>query len=497
LSEVESQAAPEAPPTRPAPTSSDYDPADDYLSFREYFRDLFVPEMKLELPILDLHLHAADVLELAFFGDLDIEGTTQWLILNMLPRIGKTKLLEAWVTWGMAYFPDSQWIYTSYAGPLAERSLSYIVKTMRSAWYVELYGDHVHGSKADHLSTVEGGNIYAEGTGGELTGKGAGLKRPAGGAFIVDDASKPDEALSEVESKNKRRWAETTAKSRRNSDRWCPFVICGQRLGPEDLPAYFISTYPEQTKIVKFATLVDPVTGKASTEENAVSIAPQTVRTATLQAMRRTRMGRFVLASQYQQEPVSLGGNLIVTDEFRWYDPSPALHFTRKVIVCDTAFTKKQENDFCVLECWGQLDDSPNAYLVDQVRGHWESPQLLVQAVLFWRKHNEEQWPVGRFKVESATAGLPLMQHLAEKGIPTIDIVRVKDKAARVQDVLPYISNGMVYLPRGEPFIPELLEELAAFTQAGNHSHDDQVDCVVDGVQDLLGGGGGLLSAYD
>src|ERR1035437_1653411 len=126
MSEGEAQPSPAELIATPAPTSQAYDPADDYLSFREYFRDLFVPESMLELPILDLHLHACDVLELAFFGELDADGTIQWLVLNMLPRIGKTKLLEAWVTWGMAYFPDSQWIYTSYAGPLAERSLAYI-----------------------------------------------------------------------------------------------------------------------------------------------------------------------------------------------------------------------------------------------------------------------------------------------------------------------------------------------------------------------------------
>jgi predicted phage terminase large subunit-like protein len=473
---------------------SDPAPIEDILTFWEFFRDLFVPENRLDLPLYDLHRQAADLLERAFFGELGEE--TQWVILNMLPRVGKTKLLEAWVCWGLAYFPDSQWIYTCYSGPLAERSLAYIRRTLQAPWYVELFGDHLHGAKAGHLSTTEGGNVYGEGTGGELTGKGAGLKRVAGGAFIVDDASKPDEALSAAMSESVRQWFETTAKSRRNSDRWCPFVCSGQRLGPKDLPGYIRETYPEQTVTLKLAALVDPKTGSASIADDAVSVAPETIRTATLLAMRRTRMGRFVLASQYQQEPISLGGNLIVTDEFKWYELRPGMAWARKIITCDTAFTKKEENDYCVLQCWGQLDGTSNAYLIDQVRGHWESPELLKQAALFWAKHNDDQYPVGKFLVEEATAGPGLMQQLAELGVPTEGIKRVKDKAARVQDVLPYISTGLVYLPKDENFIDCLLQECAAFTQSDTHAHDDQVDCLADGIQDLLGGSGGILSMY-
>jgi predicted phage terminase large subunit-like protein len=384
---------------------------------------------------------------------------------------------------------------------MAERSLAFIKKVLQSPWYVELFGDQLHGARADHLSTIQGGNVYGEGRGGALTGKGAGLKRPAGGAFIVDDANKPDEALSQTEAAATRQWAETTAKSRRNSDRWCPFVVSGQRLGPGDLPAYFLDKYPDQTFRLKFPTLVDPKTGEASTADDAISIAPETIRTVTLQSMKRDRIGRFVLASQYQQEPVSLGGNIIVTDEFRWYDLSASCRFYRKVITCDTAFTKKQENDWCVLQCWGQLEDTNNAYLIDEIRGHWESPMLLKEAATFWAKHNADtNWPVEKFLIEEATAGPGLMQQLAQLGVPTEGLTRVKDKAARVQDVLPYLSNGLVFLPgtptNHEAWLECFLEECAAFTQAMTHANDDQVDCMVDGIQELLGGTGGILSMY-
>ena len=453
---------------------------------------------RLDLPLYAFHKMACDVLELAFFGKLP--EWVQWLILNILPRVGKTKMLEAWVCWGLAYFPDSQWIYVCYSGGLAEDSLAFIKKTLQAPWYIELFGDHLHGAKADHLSTIEGGNVHGVGTGGELTGKGAGLKRPAGGAFIIDDGNKPEEALSKAVSDSTWRWISTTAKSRRNSDRWCPFIVSGQRIGTGDIPEYFITNLKDQTMVVKFPGLIDPKTGQASVADDAVSAAPHTIRTATLQAMKRDRFGRFLLATQYQQESSSLGGNLIVTSEFKWYDWTPGLTYARKIFTCDTAFTAKQENDYCVLQAWGTLYDMPGAYMIDQVRGHWESPELLKQAALFWAKHNREGDPVSKFLIEEATAGPGLIQQLRELGIPAEGITRVKDKAARVQDVLPYISTGLVFIPgrwnEHEPWVDDFLNECAAFTQSMTHAHDDQVDPMADAIQELLGGAGGILSMY-
>lgn len=471
---------------RPEPT--DGQTPGDFISLWQFFSEVFVPQLGLELPLKWQHKVACDVLQDAVLNQLFLPNgeRAKIIIVNLPPRVGKTKLMEALCCWMMAYFPESQIIYTSYAADLAEISLLNISKVLRSPWFIDLYGDHVHTKRSDYLATMEGGQLFAEGTGGSLTGKGGGLKREAGGFIVIDDPAKPDESLSAKEAENVRKWFENTLKDRRNSSDYCPIIVCAQRLAPLDLPGYLLAEYRDQIHLVKFPALV-----------NGESQFPETISTAELLLYQRTRIGRFVLASKYQQEPVSLGGNLIVTDEFRWYDLTPALQWGRKIITCDTAFTKKAENDFCVLQCWGQLEDSNFAYLIDQARGHWESPTLLRTAGEFWKKHNSgHECPVSKFLIEEATAGPGLIQQFAELGIPTEGIRRVKDKAARVQDVLPYISSGLVYLPKEEPFIDEFIGECAAFTQTESHAHDDQVDCMVDGIQELMAGGGGLLSLY-
>lgn len=460
----------------------------EYVDFFTYFRDAFVPLNKLELPVKDAHRKVCDALQDALLGELP-EGI-EYVIINIAPRIGKTKMLQGLVSWANAYFPDSQFILTAYGAQIAEISIEYIGEVMQKPWYIELFGDHVHAKRNDHLTTIEGGNVFASGTEGPLTGKGAGLKRPAGGCLIIDDASKPDEALSVVESKKKQQWVETTAKNRRNSDRWCPIIIVGQRLGPDDVPGYFLKNYPEKCLHIKIPTLVDPVTFKASLADDAISIFPETVSSSTLRDYRKTRIGRFVLASQYQQEPIALGGNLIPVDSFPRWDPAtaPTLKFEKMVIPVDTALKIKQANDFSCLALWGLLDR--RAYLIDLLHGKWESPELLLNAIAFWEKwKNVPGWARPRMVIEEKAAGTPLLQSLNRAGIPATGIERDIDKVRRVQGVLPYIETHMAVIPKtgSTPWIEKWESEHSAFAPDGTHAHDDMVDTTVDGIEQLLG----------
>ena len=63
----------------------------------------------------------------------------------------------------------------------------------------------------------------------------------------------------------------------------------------------------------------------------------------------------------------------------------------------------------------------------------------------------------------------------------------------RVKDILNYQATGMVYLPKGAPWLSLLEAECAAFREDGKAKHDDQVDTLADGVLILLGKGTSIL----
>lgn len=456
-------------------------PDDQDASFWEFFSEVFVPLNNLALPLKPAHKIVCDALQRSVHGDLG----KQFVIVNIPPRIGKTKILEALVCWQVAYFPDSQFIMTSYSADLAETSLRYVKSTLQNPWFKDMFGDYSGTvAKADLVNTNHGGNIYASGNAGTLTGKGGGLKRKAGGFISIDDPAKPTEALSPVEAENVREWFELTLKSRRNSDEHCPIIICAQRLALDDLCGYLLYTYPDDCFHIKIPAL-HPVT-----EESQF---PETYSTENLKASRDSTQSniRFGYWSQMQQEPISKGGNLINIDNFVPYENPHTLMFERLVITADTALKAKESADNSVLQLWGKM--GPKAYLIDQIYGKWESPELLANAKMFWAKHKEWKLPneqgviyVSKLTIEEAASGIGLIQQLNREGIPAQGVIRTKDKVTRVQEVLPYISTGMVYVPKEATFRTAFLSECAAFRPDGNAPHDDQVDCMCQALTDLL-----------
>ena len=457
----------------------------DYVCFWEFFSEFFIPLNEIILPLKEFHREICFTLEKAFFCELGPD--VRFILINMPPRTGKTKILEAWFCWIYAYFPDAQNIFTSYSGGLAEESLAYVQDVMRRPWYVETFGDLIHARKADFMSTIDGGKMHAEGTGGTLTGKGAGLKRECGGAIAIDDPAKPDEALSVVVSAGLKRWLHTTIERRRNAVQFTPIVISAQRLGSADLPGYVRQTYPPNMIVeIKVKAMVD-----------GQSTIPETMPTIDLVQLQQTRIGRFVFATQYQQEDAVLGGNLIPVDEFIRWNPETAkqFRFERLVITVDTALKTKQANDFSALALWGLLDGK--AYFIDLMHGKWESPQLLTNTIAFWNKWRDvPEWPMPDLVIEEKAAGTPLLQNLNQQGIPAIGIERDIDKVRRCQGILAFIETHMVVVPADNsvPWVGKFLTECAEFSADGTHAHDDMVDTMIDAIDRLLGEG---LSIFD
>lgn len=464
------------------PTSEAAESVPDVLAFRDFF-PAFVDGNRVSLRVQDEHLEACDLYEAAILG---LMPGYDYFNINMPTRVGKTKLLEALACWMFGEFDDPQILSGCYSEKLVERSVAYVAKTLVAPWFIDLYGDILHSRRADTITTTAGGMLYGAGTGATITGFGAGLKELAGGYIALDDAAKPDAALSKVESANTIQNFETTWKSRRNSDKYTPIFNNMQRLGPDDLSGYLEKTYRNKTFTLKFPCMVGTGPGARSRFDDTWSIE-------TLRDLEKTRIGRFVLASQFQQQPIALGGNLIQTDSFRYYDPKDvaSMQFDTIVITVDTALKAKELNDYSCFQAWGRSHG--RAYLLDQAWGKWESPELLTTAIAFWRKTQTDFPTCGlRMVIEEKAAGTGLVQQLHAAGVPAEGIERDIDKVRRVQAILPYQEAGLVYIPQPTKceenhWVHGFLAECAEFKPDMTHAHDDRVDTFADGVAQLLG----------
>ena len=455
-------------------------PVSNGLTLWEFFSEAFVPLQGLSIPLKPAHQEICNVIEDSMMCNLSYE----FVVLNVAPRFGKTKICEASIMWFLGLLPDAQFIYTVYSAAMAIETSRYIQTVMRMPWYLQLFPECRLGDvqKAEQFKTTLGGQLYADGVGGSLTGRGAGMKDRPGGAIFGDDCSKPDEAQSQIEIEKLHHWFENTLKSRRNSSDKCPMIFPQQRLGPDDMSGYLTSNYPNKTLHLKFPAMV-----------NGFSVLPETVSTSSLEDTKRNNP--FVFASQYMQEPIIMGGNMIKPEWFGYFDPDEPLLFEWRMVTTDTAWKTKEANDWSVFQCWGKL--AGKIYLIDQVRGKWLSPMMIATAKAFWEKHKMVDASRGwlrKMVIEDHSSGTSAIQQLANEGIPIEPIIRIKDKVTRLEDVLPMIATGRVYLPKGMPWLSDFLNECAAFRKDGNHKHDDVCDPLIDAARLMLGES---LSCFD
>lgn len=175
---------------------------------------------------------------------------------------------------------------------------------------------------------------------------------------------------------------------------------------------------------------------------------------------------------------------MIKTEWYKYHgEHLPPLNY--KFITADTAQKTAETNDYSVFQCWGESVDG-RAILIDQIRGRWESPDLLVKARAFWAKHNVNKSPTLRaMYVEDAVSGTGLIQTLRREGYSILPIERKagklsRDKIARGGDASPFIEAGNVSLPEYAAWLSDFLVESEQFPAGKN---DDQLDPMFDAIK--------------
>jgi predicted phage terminase large subunit-like protein len=192
-------------------------------------------------------------------------------------------------------------------------------------------------------------------------------------------------------------------------------------------------------------------------------------------------MDDYFWAAMYQQSPIILGGNVFKDTWLKHWAVLP--EFEYRMIYADTAQKTAEHNDYSVLEHWAKGKDG-KIYLIDMIRGKWEAPQLMQQALAYWSKcKSSHGGTLRKLKVEDKSSGTGLIQQLRQAGIPVEGIPRGTDKLSRAYDVAPMIEAGNVLLPTNDPHLSDMLLELAMFPRG---LHDDTIDPMMDAISDML-----------
>ena len=440
-------------------------------------RDIIKNDLFLFAAYMFYARRKADLRRAPFHGELCrtlervVAGDINRLIINIPPRSGKTELaVKMFIAWCMGHFPDAEFIHASYSKTLATANTAEIREIMSHEAYAGIFGkpQFRHDTNAkDHFKTAQGGHVYATGSEGAITGFGAGKMRvPFGGAIVIDDPHKAGEANSDTMRKNVLDWFATTMESRKNS-RDTPIILIMQRLHEDDLSGWLLNGGNGE----KWHHLNIPAittSGDSFWTDNS---------NFTLENLHRLeKSNSYVFAGQYMQRPAPIGGGIFKDAWWHYYTQEPDFEWTG--MYADTAQKTKEENDYSVIQFWGRTK-SNQRYLIDQLRGKWEAPELLAQARSFWNKHKARK---PRFlKIEDKVSGTYLIQTLRREGIPVLGVQRHTDKVVRAYDAAPIVESGQVFLPANAPWVSDFLAEAAVFP---NGRHDDQLDPMMDAITD-------------
>lgn len=406
-------------------------------------------------------------------------GLDKNLIINIPPRYSKTEMVCLFVAWAFGMNPLCEFMHLSYSDDLAKRNSAKIKEIIKSQFYHDIFGieiDQKNDSKGE-WRTEDGGIFYATATGGQLTGFGAGSSTETNkdgefvfhGMILIDDPLKPDDAHTIRRDQANRRWDETI-KSRRNSPDSTPTVCIMQRIHEGDFTSELLSDTDEHFRLLKMPAL----------RSDGSALWPLKHNRQKLEAMKEKNV--YTFSAQYQQDPSPAGGSVFKEEWWKYYIEIPA--FIKVIITGDTAQKTKERNDFSVFQAWGEFEGC--IYLIDQVRGKWESPDLKRIAVAFIRKI-KAQHKLHSVHIEDKASGTGLIQSLpAETGAAIIGIPRNIDKATRSYDAAPYVQSGQVLLPKHGSFTQPFVMECSSFTPEMTHLHDDQVDPMMDAIDILL-----------
>ena len=388
------------------------------------------------------------------------------LIINMPPRHTKSEFASVYYpAWIIGKFPKMKLMQVSHNAELAARFGSKVRNLVDSPQYKQIFGDVRlrEDSKAKgRWETNHGGEYYAAGVGGSITGRGADL-------LIIDDPHTEQDILSDTAMEKAYEWYSSGPRQRLQPGGSILLVMT--RWAEDDLTGRLIKAQTEvkadKWKLISFPAILP----------SGEPVWPEYWNLEELEKVKASISIRNWNA-QYMQDPVAEEGAIIKRDWWRpWKKSIPALQHV--IQSYDTAFSKKETADYSAITTWGVFypdEVTPALILLDAVKGRYDFPELKAVAL-----DQYKYWEPESVVIEAKASGSPLIQELRRMGIPVIDFSPSKgnDKFTRVNACAPVFESGSIWYPHGESFADEVIEECAAFPHG---SYDDYVDSMTQAV---------------
>jgi predicted phage terminase large subunit-like protein len=399
------------------------------------------------------------------------KGELKRLIINMPPRHTKSEfasyLLPAWF---LGKYPNKKVIQTSHTAELAVGFGRKVRNLVDQEVYTRLFpgvGLQADSKAAGRWATNKGGDYFAIGVGGAVTGKGADL-------LIIDDPhSEQEAALAETNPEIYDKVYEWyTSGPRQRLQPGGAIVIVMTRWSKRDLTGQVLKAEAQRGgegwEVIEFPAILP----------SGSPLWPEFWSLTELSALKEELPNSKWMA-QYQQNPVSEASAIVKREWWQqWEDEDPP-HCDFILQSWDTAFEKTNRSDYSACTTWGVFyQDNPdtgrqeaNIILLDAYRERLEFPALKRKALEQYKEFQPDS-----IIIEKKASGAPLIYEMRAMNIPVQEFTPVKgnDKISRLNAVSDLFASGRVWAPNTS-WAEEVIDEVASFP---NSDHDDYVDSV-------------------
>jgi len=392
-------------------------------------------------------------------------GSLKRLIINMPPRHTKSEFASyLFPAWYLGKFPHKKIIQTAHTAELATNFGRKVRNLVATPDYQALFPTKLSSDSkaAGRWNTNKGGDYFAIGVGGAVTGKGADV-------LIIDDPHSEQEAMQGNPAVFDRVYEWYSSGPRQRLQPGGSIIIVMTRWSKRDLTGQIINNSikrdGDEWEQIEFPALMPsgkPLWSEFWSQKELEAI--------------KNEIPVSKWEAQYQQNPTSEEGAIIKREMWKVWekeDPPPCEFIIQS---WDTAFEKNNRADYSACTTWGvfyKTDkdgfDAAHIILLDAFKDRLEFPELKQKAHELYK-----EWNPDALIVEKKAAGAPLIYEMRRMGIPLQEYTPSKgsDKIARVNAISDLFASGFVWCP-DRRWAEEVVEECASFP---NGEHDDLVD---------------------
>lgn len=438
-----------------------------------------------------------------------LSGELKKVMINIAPRYGKTELaVKNFISHGLALNPASKYIHLSYSDDLALDNSEGVKSIVEHEKYKELYPEVQ--IKKDSRSkkkwyTTAGGGVYATSAAGQVTGFGAGrvdeeddeFKTEAdpefeasldellvdtginvkfGGALIIDDPIKPEDADSETRRERINNRYDSTIKNRVNS-RNTPIIIIMQRLHENDLCGYLLENEPGEWTVLSLPCIY--------TNDDGVEQALWEFK-HTLEELRKLEdQNPLVFGRQYMMNPQPAGGYMY-NREWKTYESLDTIPYSKTKVRKSYTDTADLGTDYLCSIAY--LETELAMYVLDVL---YTQSAMETTEPLTARQLLENQVEFARFESNNGGRGfarnVEAQTRLAGNKDTIIEWFHQSDnKYSRIFNQSNSVQNLVVFPSDWKRRWPKFAKHVTTYMAAGGNANDDAEDTLT-GMTEFFG----------